>query len=79
MVERFLEIFFYIDENAVNKGDGDEMTRGSRTVVAIKAQISKFSGIISKEITKPKLRLVKEMLYGIQASKDIKIKYSQES
>jgi hypothetical protein len=57
----------------VNKGDGDEMNGNTRTVGAIKAQISKFSGIISKGISKPKRRLIKEMLYGIQAAKDIKL------
>ncbi|HMK52219.1 MAG TPA: hypothetical protein VK551_06945 [Thermodesulfobacteriota bacterium] len=44
-----------------------------RTSVALKAQLSKFSGIISKSFKKPKRRLIKEMLYGIQASKDVKL------
>lgn len=44
-----------------------------RTVASLKAQLSKFSGIISKEFRKPKKRLIKEMLYGIQASKDGKL------
>lgn len=39
----------------------------------IKAQISKFSGIISKGFSKPKRKLIKEVLYGIQASKDVKL------
>ncbi|HVB03630.1 MAG TPA: hypothetical protein VNE41_07900 [Chitinophagaceae bacterium] len=38
-----------------------------------KGQLSKFSGIISKELSKPKQRLIKEMCYGIQASKDVKL------
>ena len=38
-----------------------------------KLQLSKFSGIISKELSKPKQRLIKEMFYGIQASKDVKL------
>jgi len=38
-----------------------------------KAQLSKFSGIISRQFTKPKQRLIKELIYGIQASKDIKL------
>ena len=49
------------------------MTVEHRTVVSLKAQLSKFSGIISKEFSKPKKRLIKEMLYGIQASKDVKL------
>ena len=44
-----------------------------RTSVALKAQLSKFSGIISKSFKKPKKRLIKEMLYGIQASKNVKL------
>jgi hypothetical protein len=38
-----------------------------------KAQLSKFSGIISRQFSKPKRRLIKELIYGIQASKDIKL------
>jgi hypothetical protein len=41
--------------------------------VGLKAQLSKFSGIISKGFKKAKKRLIKEMLYGIQASKDVKL------
>ena len=39
----------------------------------IKLQISKFSGIISKGLSKPKRRLIKELIFGIQASKDVKL------
>ena len=39
----------------------------------IKLQISKFSGIISKGFSMPKKRLIKELIYGIQASKDVKL------
>jgi hypothetical protein len=49
------------------------MTSDSRTVAAIKGQMSKFSGIISQNLSKPKQRLIKEMVYGIQAAKDIKL------
>ncbi|MDH7514236.1 MAG: hypothetical protein QHH14_14955, partial [Clostridiales bacterium] len=49
------------------------MTVEYRTVVSLKAQLSKFSGIISKSFKQPKRRLIKEMLYGIQASKDVKL------
>ncbi len=44
-----------------------------KTVAGLKAQLSKFSGIISKGFKKPKKKLIKEMLYGIQASKDVKL------
>jgi hypothetical protein len=36
-------------------------------------QINKFSGNISSGLSKIKKRLLKEMLYGIQASKDVKL------
>lgn len=49
------------------------MTGNSRTVAAIKGQLSKFSGIISKDLPKSKQKLIKEILYGIQAAKDIKL------
>jgi len=41
--------------------------------MGLKAQLSKFSGIISKGFNKSKKRLIKEMLYGIQASKDVNL------
>ncbi len=49
------------------------MTANTRTVAVVKGQLSKFSGIISKELPKAKQRLVREMLYGIQAAKDVKL------
>ena len=49
------------------------MTENSRIVAVVKGQLSKFSGIISKGLPKAKQRLVQEMIYGIQASKDIKL------
>jgi hypothetical protein len=49
------------------------MSANTRTVAAIKGQLSKFSGIIAKELSKPKQRLIKEMIYGIQAAKDVKL------
>jgi len=36
-------------------------------------QCNKFSGTISKGLGKVKKRLIKEMIYGIQASKDVKL------
>ena len=49
------------------------MTRNSRTVAVVKGQLSKFSGIISKDLPRAKQRLVREMMYGIQAAKDVKL------
>ena len=49
------------------------MTENSRIAAVVKGQLSKFSGIISKGLPKTKQRLVREMIYGIQASKDIKL------
>jgi len=49
------------------------MTENSRTVAVIKGQVSKFSGIISKNLPKPKRKLVRELIYGIQAAKYIKL------
>ena len=49
------------------------MTENSRTAADIKGQLSKFSGIISKGLPKAKQRLIREMVYGIQAAKDIKL------
>jgi len=49
------------------------MNAESRTVGSLKAQLSKFSGIISKRFRKAKRRLIKEVVYGIQASKDVKL------
>ncbi|GER92602.1 hypothetical protein A45J_0320 [hot springs metagenome] len=49
------------------------MSSESKTVANLKGQLSRFSGIISKAFNKPKQRLIKELLYGIQASKDVKL------
>jgi hypothetical protein len=49
------------------------MTENARTVAVVKGQLSKFSGIIAKGLSKAKQRLIREMMYGIQASKDIKL------
>jgi hypothetical protein len=38
-----------------------------------KAQVNKFSGNLTKGLKKNHRRLVKEMIYGIQASKDVKL------
>jgi hypothetical protein len=60
-------------EQRANTGDGDAMTENSRIVAVVKGQLSKFSGIISKGLPKAKQRLVREIIYGIQAGKDIKL------
>lgn len=49
------------------------MDENTIVVAKIKAQLSKFSGIISKGFPKAKRRLIKELLYGIQATKDVKL------
>jgi hypothetical protein len=60
-------------ESFVYQGNGGAMTVEYRTVVGLKVQLSKFSGIISKSFKQPKKKLIKEMLCGIQASKDVKL------
>ena len=49
------------------------MMGNSRIVAVVKGQLSKFSGIISKDLPKAKRRFVREMKYGIQAAKDVKL------
>lgn len=49
------------------------MDTNSTTIHRFKMQSNKFSGIISKKMKKNQKRLIKEMLYGIQASKDVKL------
>ena len=49
------------------------MDTTSTTINRFKMQINKFSGILTKGLKKNKQRLIKEMLYGIQASKDVKL------
>ena len=52
------------------------MTENSRIVEVVKGQLSKFSGIISKGLPKAKQRLIREMIYGIQAGKDVNLSSS---
>jgi len=54
-------------------GDGGDMAGEFRIAADIKGQITRFSGIISKGLPKSKQKLVREMIYGIQAGKDIKL------
>ena len=52
---------FDLLESLANKGYGGVMSREIRTVAILKAQLSIFSGIISKGFSKPKQRLIKEI------------------
>jgi hypothetical protein len=49
------------------------MDANSLLMNRFKMQSNKFSGTISKNLGKVKRRLVKEMIYGIQASRDVKL------
>jgi hypothetical protein len=49
------------------------MDAKSFTIGRFKAQANKFSGILAKGLSKTTSRLIKELIYGIQAAKDIKI------
>lgn len=49
------------------------MDANSLLLTRFKMQCNKFSGTISKGLGVVKKRLVKEMIYGIQASKDVKL------
>ena len=49
------------------------MDTNSFTVGRFKAQANKFSGIISKSLGKVRQRTVRELIFGIQAAKDVKI------
>ena len=49
------------------------MDANSLLMNRFKMQCNKFSGTISKGLGIIKKRLVKEMIYGIQASKDVKL------
>lgn len=56
-----------------NKDFTTIMDANSSTIGRFKAQANKFSGIISKGLSIPKQKLIKQLIYGIQASKDIKL------
>lgn len=49
------------------------MDANTCTISRFKAQANKFSGILGKGLGKTTQRLIKEMIYGVQAAKDIKI------
>ena len=58
---------------AENKLKQSIMYSNAKVTNKIKLQISKFSGIISRGLSKPKRRLIRELMYDIQASKDMKL------
>ncbi len=45
----------------------------SKLAGKLKAQIKRFSTRLTQDLTKPQRRFITEMLYGIQASKDVKV------
>jgi len=49
------------------------MSNDTKLSRKIKAQISRFAGRLSEGFTRPRRRFVTEMIYGIQASKDVKL------
>lgn len=49
------------------------MDANSVTALRFKAQVNKFSGNLSKGFSKPTQKFFKQMIYGIQASKDVKL------
>lgn len=49
------------------------MDANSLAINRFKAQANKFSGIISKGLSVPKQKLIKQLIYGVQASKDVKL------
>ena len=58
---------------AVDQNFQTPMDANSTTIHRFKMQSNKFSGTISKNFAKTRKRLVKEMIFGIQASKDVKL------
>ena len=45
----------------------------TQVAVRLRAQLVKFSGIFSPRFSKPRARFIAEMIYGIQASRDVKL------
>jgi len=52
---------------------GTRMEDNSKIVGKIKSQITRFSHKISSDLKRPTRKLIVQMLYGIQASKDVKL------
>ncbi len=49
------------------------MSGNTKTAARLRGQLSQYSGIISKGFGKAKQGLIQEVLYGIQAAKDVKL------
>lgn len=49
------------------------MEKDSRTCEKVKVQIAKFAGQIAKGFTKPRKKFISQIIYGIQASRDLKL------
>jgi hypothetical protein len=49
------------------------MGHDSKIAGKIKAQITRFSNCLTEGLTKPERRFIREVIYGIQASKDMKL------
>jgi len=49
------------------------MANSPKTAAQIKSQIKRFSARISSKLDKSKRKFIHQMLYGIQASKDVKL------
>lgn len=49
------------------------MGHDSKIAGKIKAQITRFSNRLTEGLTKPERRFIREVIYGIQASKDVKL------
>ena len=49
------------------------MADDSKIAGKIKAQITRFSNRISRGLKRPKRKFIAQMLFGIQASKDVKL------
>lgn len=57
----------------ITKDFSTHMDANSSTISRFKMQCNKFSGILSKGLSIPKQKLVRQLIYGIQASKDVKL------
>ncbi len=49
------------------------MRYDSKIAGKIKAQITRFANRLTEGLTKPERRFIREVIYGIQASKDVKL------
>ena len=49
------------------------MADSTKTAGQIKSQITRFSAKVSVGLDKPKRKFIHQMIYGIQASKDVKL------